>query len=595
MERTHTNNNDILTRLFFKLLPVQVLIVAMGAVNSIVDGAVAGRCIDSGTVGVVGLYFSMVGLFDATGNVLLGGCSVLCGHSMGSGDMKKTDGIFSLDVLLTLALGVFYTLAGFLIPGTIADMLGANEELKAALITYVIGYSIGIVPKLLAQQIAFFLQMERQSTRGYIGVAGMIISNIVLNLVFVIVFKLGVFGLAIATSLSNWIYLLILLPYYLAGRSQIRFKKNAIEWKTTWDIIKIGFPGALLVICLSIRGMVLNRILLKYAGSPGLEAQSALNMLNGLFVAFALGVGSTLRMLGSVFFGEEDREALKRLMKIAAIKTLPLSLLVTAVVCLVSTPVTLVFFPDRNSEVFSLSRELFVIYALCIPLIVLCQVFTNYLQAGRHTVYVNIVSVFDGFFSMLIPSAILAPVLGARGVWLANPIGIILTLLLTVGYVIFCLKRFPKGLDEWMLLKPDFGVPEKDRLDLLINDMRDVTKTAETVQEFCKGHEILGKKAYYAALCLEEMSGNVVRHGFSADDKDHTVETKVILKDDDIMLRIKDDCIPFDPKERAELITDDDPVKNIGLRMTMAISDEMTYQNLMGLNVLTLKIANKGA
>ena len=50
----------MLTRLFYKLLPVQILIVAVAAINSIVDGTVAGRCIDSSTVGVVGLYFSFV-------------------------------------------------------------------------------------------------------------------------------------------------------------------------------------------------------------------------------------------------------------------------------------------------------------------------------------------------------------------------------------------------------------------------------------------------------------------------------------------------------------------------------------------------------
>ena len=52
--RKKSGSNAILSRLFFRLLPIQVLLVAMGAVNSIIDGAVAGRFISAETVGVIG-------------------------------------------------------------------------------------------------------------------------------------------------------------------------------------------------------------------------------------------------------------------------------------------------------------------------------------------------------------------------------------------------------------------------------------------------------------------------------------------------------------------------------------------------------------
>ena len=77
-------------RLFFRLLPVQVAIVAMGSVNAIVDGVIAARCIDTVTVGVVGLYYTMVRILEAAGSVLLGGATVLSGRYLGSGHINKT-------------------------------------------------------------------------------------------------------------------------------------------------------------------------------------------------------------------------------------------------------------------------------------------------------------------------------------------------------------------------------------------------------------------------------------------------------------------------------------------------------------------------
>ena len=583
------NKNAMLERLFFKLLPVQILIVAMSSVNLIVDGAVAGRCIDSSTVGVVGLYFSMVNALTAVGAVLLGGASVLCGRSMGSGDLEKTKRIFTMNLGAALTAGVLLTAVSFIMPGPIADILGASSGLRPALITYIRGYAIGIIPMLLAQQVAAFLQMERQSARGYAGIAGMVISNVALDILLVAVLKMGVWGLALATSLSNWVYLIILAPYYMTGRSQLKAGRKYIDFKVLGSMIAVGAPGAVLVFTLAVRGITINRILLTYSGNDGLAAQSAFGMISGLFFAFALGTGATLRMLSSVFFGEEDKDSLRRLLKMTLTRTIPMSLAVTVVVLLLSGPVTLLFFPDKTTEVYGLTRQLFIICSCCIPFVVLCQVIANYLQACGHNAYVNILSVFDGFFSMVIPSLILAPKLGALGVWLANPIGITLTLLLSLCYACVFNRRFPRG-DDFLMLRPGFGVPDEDRLDIPIRSMGDVTGTAVTVQDFCDRHGLDSRTSFYAALCLEEMAGNVVDHGFTKDETDHMIEAHVTYKDGEVMLRIKDDCVPFDPMERAELLSGDDLLKNIGIRMVIKLAKDMTYQNLMGLNVLTIRL-----
>jgi anti-sigma regulatory factor (Ser/Thr protein kinase) len=85
-------------------------------------------------------------------------------------------------------------------------------------------------------------------------------------------------------------------------------------------------------------------------------------------------------------------------------------------------------------------------------------------------------------------------------------------------------------------------------------------------------------------------AGNVVDHGFTKDEKDHMAEAHVVYKDGNIMLRIKDDCIPFDPMERAAMFDPDDPFRNMGLKMVIDLAKEITYQNMMGLNVLTIRL-----
>ncbi len=584
------SSNRMISSIFFRMLPVQILIYAMGSINTLVDGAIAGRFIGASTVSVVGLYSSMVSILTATGSVLLGGTSVLCGRFMGRGEHEKTEGIFSLNLLLTFLIGAVITALSFLLPNQIAVVLGANESLLQPLSTYIVGYGIGILPMLLAQQIANFLQMERQSARGYAGIAGMIISNIVLDILFIVVFQMGVFGLALATALSNVVYFLILVPYYFSKKAQLHFSFKKVLWSYAGSMFKIGFPGALLVFCLAIRGIIINRVLLYYSGDDGLAAMSAFNMVAGLFVAYALGNGAVERILISVFLGEEDKSGVRQVLRILMTKGLLLSCAVGALMAVLAPVMSGVFFADHTSNAYVLLVQLFVIYSFCMPMILIIQVMTNYLQAMRHMIMVNIMSVVDGLFSMVVPSLLLAPVLGALGVWVSHPIGIAITIAIVPIYVIIYWRRMPKNLDEWLLFKPGLFVAPENVFALSINSMEDVTHTSEEVQRFCESRHIGRKQAFYSALCLEEMAGNVVRHGFTHDKRSHSAAVRVVRMEESIVLRIRDDCIPFDPEEMRNLVSAEDAVGNIGIRMVYKIADEVNYQNLLGLNVLTITI-----
>ena len=580
-----SRQKDIISSLFFKMLPVQVAIISMGSINTIIDGAVAGRFIDASSVGVIGLYYPMVNVLDGVGSIIMGGTAVLMGKYMGRGDMERTKGIFSLNLILTIGVGGLITLVSLLFSGLMADILGATPELKPYLIQYIVGYAFGIIPRILALQAGYFLEIERRSKRNYVGVGIMIGATILADILLVSVFNLGILGLAIATSACNVLYCLILMSYYFHKGAQLQYDRKVII-----SVVKIGFPGALLVLCLALRGGVLNRLLLNYGGNDGLSAMASYNMIGGLFMAYCIGGGFVVRTLASVFIGEEDKHSIKHLIKIVFSRGLAVTAAIAAVIVILSGVFASIFFPDTASNVYSITKTLITINGLCIPLILICCVFTNYLQAMEHNLYVNFLSVFDGFIAMIVPAMLLAPLLGLLGIWLAGPIGIILTMLMTPLYCIIYWKRMPKSMDEWMFFPEGFGANPEDSMDFGLTSLEDVVKMSESVREFCLNHGMDQKTSYYAALCLEEMAGNVVSHGFTKDNKKHQVDAHAVYRKEkgDILLRIKDDCIPFNPQERASQTETDDPMKNIGIKMVLKIAEDVTYNSVLGLNVLTI-------
>ena len=81
-----------------------------------------------------------------------------------------------------------------------------------------------------------------------------------------------------------------------------------------------------------------------------------------------------------------------------------------------------------------------------------------------------------------------------------------------------------------------------------------------------------------------------MEHGFTKDKKRHAIDLRVTVKDSDVILRIKDDCVPFDPGTRLELAEGEDPIRNVGIRLVFRMARDVEYQNILGMNVLTVRI-----
>lgn len=125
--------------------------------------------------------------------------------------------------------------------------------------------------------------------------------NIRLDYLFICVLKMGMLGLGLATSISYWAVFLVLGSYYFTGKATITLRFQGILLSDLGEIIKIGFPGAIVTFCLALRGIILNSMLLHYAGNDGVSALSALNTCGGLLFAITAGLGAATRLLVSIY------------------------------------------------------------------------------------------------------------------------------------------------------------------------------------------------------------------------------------------------------------------------------------------------------
>lgn len=584
-------NAKMVTKLLFRLLPIQILLAAISAVNGIVSSFFASNYIGVAAMSAVGLYAPINMLITSISIILVGGSVILCGKYMGQNQQEKLQNVFSLNLALSVLIALVFTVLFVVL--SVFDLTGfltRDPEVRPIFNRYLLGQVIGFVPLMLGNSFASFLSLENKGSRTLIASVAYILANVLLNFLFVKVLHMEAFGLALASSLGLWVYLLVQIPYYFFGRSHLRLFNRHISWKQSGEIIRIGIPGALSNVYQTVRGLIVNNLIEIVVGAVGISAFAASDSLLRIVWAVPMGMLAVSRMLISVSIGEEDRQTLTDVMRVMFRRFLPLMAVICAAIIACAVPLTRIFYRDPGDPVYAMTVWGLRILPLCMPLSIICMHFTCYAQASGKQGLVHVLALLDGVVCVAGFTALLIRAIGMNSVYIANVLNGVVTTLVIIGYAWLKKRRLPRNMDELMVIPDDFGAPDNARMDLSLRSMDDVVSVAEQVQNFCAVRGIDKRRAYLAGLSMEEMAGNIVDHGFTKDKKKHTVDVRVVRKDDDVILRIKDDCVPFDPAERLRRFNGDDPAKNIGIRMILGMARDVQYQNILGLNVLTIRI-----
>ncbi|MBR2530289.1 MAG: ATP-binding protein [Lachnospiraceae bacterium] len=579
------------SRLLFRLLPMQIFLALVSSINCIISGLFATNFVGTDAMTAIGLYSPINMFVFGISTMLVGGTTILCGKYIGRNEQDKVQNAFTVGNILAIAVGLAFT-ALYLFMG-LSDSTGfltKDAIVRGLFNEYLIGQAVGLVPLFLGNVLASFLSIENRANLSTIASIIYIIVNLILNYVFVAHFNMGAFGLALASSIGLWVFFMVQARYFFGRRAELKLFSSHPAFGEIGQILKIGVPGAATYGYQTVRGFIVNALLTLYVGNVGISALAASDNLLRLAWAIPQGMVAVSRMLMSISIGEEDRQTLTDVMRNMFKRFLPLMAAIDALIIIMAVPLTRLYFRDTSDPVYMMTVWGFRILPLCMPLSLICLHFICYAQSSDKQVLVHLLSILDGVICVAGYTALLIPSVGMNSVYIANVLNGVTTTIVIVIYAVIMKKRIPKNMEELMVVPDDFGVSDDERIDLTIDRIEEVVTVSERIKSFCDRRGLDDRRSYLASLFLEEMAGNVVEHGFTKDGKDHTIDIRVVHKGDEVILRIKDDCRPFDPSVRKEMRDPEDPAKNIGIRMIYKMAKQMEYQNMLGLNVLTVHI-----
>ena len=358
----------------------------------------------------------------ALNNIFGVGASNLSSRKMGEGDQQEAKRIFSRVSLAAFAVGFLFALLINVFSGPLLKFLGADEELSGyALISLRTVFLITPITLLNSVFNSYFSTAGKPSMGLICSLVNGTI-NVVLDVVLIVVMKIGVLGACISTVAGEVAIFLIGLVFFLDRRSEIHFV--APEGKiisTAAASMNNGFPQFINSLSLSVTSLVMNYQLLRYVGNDGIAANSIvsdlLRILTSLFFGYTLCVGPII----SYNYGSRNRERLRTLLKQNAVIWACSSLLLTTAGLILRRPFIGIFVnANDNSEMFYvLTYYGLTVQYLSLPLFEGCVLIPRLLTAVNQIRASMTIAVIRNIFLRIFCIMTVPLIFGYRGVFLA--------------------------------------------------------------------------------------------------------------------------------------------------------------------------------
>ena len=435
-----TENSELIKRTFGKYLAMSILITLSATLGMMIDNVIAGNLLGSGAVAAIGMSLSVFMLFSGCAGILETGAVALCARALGNRDADRVNVLFSVSLAAALAVGAVLSVGGVAGADVLATMLGAaSGELHADTAAYSSGICSGAFAIVLLQLLMGFTRLDNAPQLGIVAIVGMSVCDVIFNLVAVCVLDLGLRGMGLATALAYCVAVGICCTHFLSKDNTLHLVNPMPHVGQLAGVLKTGLPDSLTRATVMVRTFTFNWLLLTVASAGAVAALSMLSSVNSFASSVTIGVGQTATLLCGIFFGEEDRGALKATLRTGMRMGLVLSCALCAVVFAFAPQVVGLFGLEGDAEAFGVVAVR--AFILCVPIDLINQLFVNYYQGTGNVRAASAIAVGQsGLFAVLFALGTVW-FWGATAVWTSFLVGEAVTLALQLVVASVLWKR----------------------------------------------------------------------------------------------------------------------------------------------------------
>ena len=297
-----------------------IVMMVFTSIYGVVDGLFVSNFVGKTAFASVNLVMPFVMILGGMGFMIGTGGTALVSKMLGEGDPDTANRTFSMMVLFTLALGIVLSAGGIIFMRPVSRFLGATDAMMDDCVLYgriITGFTFAFMLQNVFQ--SFFIAAEKPKLGLKVTVAAGL-TNMVLDALFIAVFKWGVAGAAIATGLSQCVGGVLPLVYFLRPNSSLlRLSPTRLRLRPILAACGNGSSELMSNISSSLVSMLYNFQLMRLAGEDGVSAYGVLMYVQFIFVAIFIGYSIGSAPVVSFHYGAQHHSELKNLLRKSAL------------------------------------------------------------------------------------------------------------------------------------------------------------------------------------------------------------------------------------------------------------------------------------
>lgn len=433
-----------ISKLLWRLSIPAILGMLSSAIFNIVDRIFVGK-ISSDALTAVGITMP-VQIIQMAFILLVGiGTSSLISIKLGEGKVDEAEDILFLAlkyiVIFLIAFAALFMI--FLEP--ILSILSISDEVmpyaKEYIVVIIVGSIIGIPGYCLNNSL-------RSIGKAEVSMKIIVITslmNIILDPIFIFVFKMGIGGAAIATVISQTTLTVYVIYVFIKRRDfiiKLRLRRVSDEVRLLGDSLKMGLPSFYVQILAAAVNLFLNRSLLKFGTDLDIAAVTIMSSIYSFYHMVVVGIVQGNNSICGYNLGAKQYERVRKSLGLALFYSLLISACLFLVIVLFPRVLVAIFTDD--DQLIQMTSEAIRFYLCMLPIIGPQTVSSQYFQVVGKSKLSSILA-FIRYGVIIVPAILLlAPRLGVMGIYISNAISDGVASLVSLIFIVFEIIRLKR-------------------------------------------------------------------------------------------------------------------------------------------------------
>lgn len=443
-ERSKSLGTEPITNLLMKHSIPAIVGMLVNALYNIVDRVFIGRSV--GGVAIGGVYLGMpLMLIIMAFAMLVGiGGNTLVSIRLGQKRKDEADQIASNSLMLLTIIGVVFSILGLIFLEPLLHLFGASVSNIGYATDYLRIILLGVTFNTVGFGMNNFIRGEGNPNIAMFTMLIGAFLNVLLDYVFIIIFKMGVQGAALATIISQFVSAIWVLYYFYSKKSDLKIQKKYLKIKMQIfkDIVSNGLAPFSMQLATSMVTAFYNTNLQALGGDLATSSMGVINSLSMVILMPAFGINQGSQPIMGYNYGAAKYDRVKKTLKYAALGATLITVAGFLMVQVFPEQIIKLFVgEDGSKELLDIAVPGIRILLSMLPFVGIQIVSTSYFQAIGRPKEATILSMSRQVL-ILIPALLILPkIFGLTGIWMSGALADLLSSVISILLILNSVKK----------------------------------------------------------------------------------------------------------------------------------------------------------